>query len=72
MLSDLQTPGARIRLLREAKGWSQEELAKHVYVTQVAISHWEQNSRRPSRGSQIRLAEALGTSRAFLFGEAVA
>lgn len=71
-MTELQTSGSRIRLLREAKGWSQETLASKVYVTQVAVSHWEQDARCPSRRSQLLLAEVLGTTRMFLFGEQAA
>lgn len=71
-LTDMTTSGERIRFLRVAAGLSQESLAKKVYATQVAVSYWERNLRTPSRATQMLLAEALGTSRLFLFGEAAA
>lgn len=71
-MTDLQTPASRIRWLREAKGWSQETLASKVFVSQVAVSHWENGARLPTKQSQVLLAEALGTTRHFLFGELVA
>lgn len=64
--------GGRIRMLRLAKGWSQETLAEAVHVTQPAVAQWESNRWLPSRQSQFLLAEALGTTRTFLFAEAAA
>lgn len=70
--SDWTTVGGRIRFLREAKGWTQEVLAKHVHVSQPAVAQWETNKWLPGRQSQFLLAEALGVTRAFLFGEEAA
>lgn len=65
---DPNTPGGRIRMMRQAKGLTQEALASQVYVTQAAVAQWETNRWLPSRQSQYLLAEALGTTRHFLFG----
>jgi len=54
MLSDL------IREAREAKGWSQGELAKRVGVTRAAVSRWELDETAPTRHRAPRVAEALG------------
>lgn len=67
--SELGTPGARIRFLRLALGLTQKVLAAKVYSTQPAISQWESDLWLPSRQTQVLLAEALNTSRSFLFGE---
>lgn len=32
---------AQIKKYRNAKGWSQEELAEKIYVTRQTISNWE-------------------------------
>lgn len=69
---DPNTPGGRIRMMRQSKDMTQAALAERVYVTQSAIAQWETNRWMPSRQSQFLLAEALGTTRHFLFGEAVA
>jgi transcriptional regulator with XRE-family HTH domain len=68
----LDTPGQRIRFLRHANGLSQEALASKVYATQPAVSQWESDQWMPTKQTQVLLAEALNTTRAFLFGEAVA
>lgn len=65
---ELNTPGQRIKFMRKAKGWNQETLAAKVLVTQPAVSQWESDGVIPARQSQMLLAEALGTTREFLFG----
>lgn len=66
----LATPGQRIRFLRKARGMSQVTLAAKVYTSQPAVSQWEKDRWLPSRQSQNLLADALGTTRSFLFGDA--
>ena len=70
-VDDLSTPGKRLRLMRKAKGWSQETLAAKVYATQPAVSQWENDLWLPAMATQVLLAEALGTTRHFLFGDPV-
>lgn len=66
---ELSTPGKRIRFLRNSKEMTQETLARKVFVTQGAVAHWEADNTLPARPTQALLAEALGTTRAFLFEE---
>lgn len=68
-LSELATPGQRIRFLRNALGLKQSQLANKVYATQPAVSQWESDTWVPHRSTQVLLAEALNTTRTFLFGE---
>lgn len=68
----LESPGQRIRFLRLAHDLSQEALAARVYATQPAVSQWENDLWLPNKQTQVLLSEALGTTRSFLFGEAVA
>lgn len=68
-LTGMDTPGARIRFLRLAKGWSQETLAAKVMVSQPAVAQWEADTYVPGRQSQALLADHLDVSRTFLFGE---
>ena len=53
---------ARLRELREAKGWSQGELASRVGVSQDAIALWERGRREPSMGNFVAIARALEVS----------
>lgn len=51
--------GERIRELREAKGWTQLELAKRAGVTPQSVSRWEQGQSNPRLDQLTRVAEAL-------------
>jgi transcriptional regulator with XRE-family HTH domain len=42
------TLGERVRLIRLAWGWTQNQLAKAINSKQNVISHWENNSTQPS------------------------
>ncbi len=54
-----ETLGARIKRLREAKRWTQTDLADVLGVTAKAVSNWE-NDRNHPRGSMGALREAFG------------
>jgi transcriptional regulator with XRE-family HTH domain len=68
----LSTPGGRIRLLRTAKGWTQVTLASKVHSSQPAVSQWEKDRWLPEPYMRKQLAEILGTTQTFLFGEIAA
>jgi transcriptional regulator with XRE-family HTH domain len=59
---------ARIKEARQARGWSQQELAERVSVSQPTIVHWEQGTHIPRHLALARLADALGVSRQWLQG----
>jgi transcriptional regulator with XRE-family HTH domain len=52
----------RIAKLREAKNWSQEELADELGVDKTAVSHWENGISRPELSRIPDLAKALGVA----------
>lgn len=52
--------GRRIKQLREAKGWTQEELAERSGVSAQAVSHYETGRRSPLFSTAVHLAAALG------------
>ena len=62
--------GARLRTVRQARGWTQEALAVRCGVTAVTISHWEQRPDPTSMavGTLIALAQALHVSLGQLVG----
>ncbi len=62
---------ARIKEARQARGWSQQELAERVSVSQPTIVHWEQGTHIPRHLALARLADALGVSRQWLQGDSV-
>jgi transcriptional regulator with XRE-family HTH domain len=52
--------GKRVRDLREAKGWSQEELAERAGLHSVQISHVENGRNEPKLRTILWLAKAFG------------
>jgi transcriptional regulator with XRE-family HTH domain len=55
--------GQRVKQLREAKGWSQDELARRVGLTSKTISNYETGTRgvkEPPLSTVRALADALG------------
>lgn len=68
-LTPLDTPGQRIRFLRRSRDLTQETLARQVFTTQPTVARWEKDEFLPGKQAQVLIAEALGTSRLFLFGE---
>jgi len=58
--------GQRIRAHREARGWTQGDLAKRLGRTQTAVSYWESGQRGLSIDDLVDLAHALGVDGAEL------
>lgn len=54
----MDTMGARIKQLRQSKGWTQSDLARMVGVTKSAVSQWELGST-----ASIKLPEFLDLCR---------
>ena len=52
----------RIRLLRKLKGYSQQQMASIINLTQGAISQWENGLTTPSADQLISLADVFGIS----------
>lgn len=59
----------RIKELRKNRNLTQSELADLAGVTKTAISNWERGSYSPDSVNLKKLAEALGTTVAYLLGE---
>jgi transcriptional regulator with XRE-family HTH domain len=62
--------GARIRLLRKLRGLSQQALAESAGVTFQQIQKYERGANRVSASMLTRIASALDTPVAEMFGEA--
>lgn len=59
--------GDRIRMLRKAKGWTQEQLGGEVGVSREAVSQWEIGPTKNIKNRTFaRLVRALGTTQDYL------
>lgn len=58
----------RLRQLREARGWSQLDLAGECGLQSTAISHFETGTRAPSFDNLKKLADALNVNSDYLLG----
>lgn len=58
-----------IKVLRTKMGLSQEQLAKHVLVTQTAVSQWEKGRTFPDVQTQKKLAALFNVTIDYLLGE---
>jgi DNA-binding XRE family transcriptional regulator len=56
------TVGEKIKKLREAKGLSQNNLAKKIGVHNSNVCHWEKDRCEPSLISCVCLADVFGVS----------
>ena len=61
----------RIKSLRQKKGFSQQELAKLLFVNQTAVSQWERGVTNPSTDTAIALASLFDVSVDYLLGRNV-
>jgi transcriptional regulator with XRE-family HTH domain len=52
--------GRRIKEARQAKGWSQLQLAGRIGIGPAAVSHWEQDRYTPSPRHAARLEAIFG------------
>lgn len=63
--------GRRLRELRDARGWTQGQLAERARVPPAMISHFETGVRgAPSADNLVKLANALEVSLDYLLGRA--
>lgn len=58
----------RIKALREARGWTQAELARKMNMTRNGINSWEQGLSMPSPPSLVDLARLFSVSTDCLLG----
>ena len=62
------TPGERIRIAREALGWTQAVVAEKLGITIGTLSGYERNYRKPNLDMLRRLVTVLGVSADFILG----
>lgn len=59
----------RLKELRKEKGVFQQDIAKLVGTTKMAVSHWEKGHSEPSIAQLITLSEFFDVSVDFLIGK---
>ena len=63
------TFGARVKQLRERRGWTQQELAKHATIPYMTIWRIERDEHKYTRMDvAVKLARAFGVSLDLLCG----
>lgn len=63
----METMGDRIRHLRLAKGWTQDQLGHRLDVSRAAVSQWERGeSENIKIATYLQLCEELGTTPDYL------
>lgn len=62
------TPGERIRIAREALGWTQAVVAEKLGITIGTLSGYERNYRQPNLDMLRKLVTVLGVSADFILG----
>ncbi len=60
------TPGARLRAARIARGLTQDGLASRLGVSRSAIAQWETDRAGQIRGNLLRVADVLEVSLEYL------
>lgn len=64
---EVETMGDRIRMLRHAKGWTQQELGDRIGVSKVSVYQWERGVTADIKiRTFLKLVEALGTNTHYL------
>ena len=58
----------RLRVLRQARGLSQVDLARELGVTKQSVSNWENDNIQPSIEVLVRLAGVFSVSTDYLLG----
>lgn len=57
-----------IKQLREARGWTQAELARRLNISRNGVNTWEQGLSMPSLHFLVELAKIFSVSTDFLLG----
>jgi len=65
----MSTFGKKLREAREAKGLSQQELAKAIGTVHTVIGRYERDEMKPSIDVVRRLADEVNTTVGYLIGE---
>lgn len=61
--------GEKLQLLRKARGWSQEDLARQIKVSRQALSKWESGAAVPDTENVVALSRLFGVTTDYLLLE---
>ena len=64
----VQVIAERIKALRQARGWTQSELARRMGVTRNGINSWEQGLSMPSLSSLVELSKTFSVTTDYILG----
>lgn len=53
--------GTELAKLREGRGWSRSDLARHLRVSRTAVANWEENKAIPHAETRAKLSRLFGT-----------
>lgn len=65
-IADKKAIGARIKMLRKARGWTQKQLALKIGVRYEQLNKYEGGFHIPAIDTLVRLADALDTTMDYL------
>ena len=65
------TFGEKIRCLRKAREWSQEELAQRIHMNRLAVSRWESGFAQPDADEIAALSQVFGVTADYLMAESM-
>ncbi|GLX69828.1 helix-turn-helix domain-containing protein [Paenibacillus glycanilyticus] len=54
--------GEKLKAMRQASGWSQDELAEKLFVSRQSVSKWENNQNYPSIEIIIKISDLFGVT----------
>ena len=58
--------GEKIRNLRKARDWSQEDLSQRIHMNRLAISRWESGFAQPDADEIVALCQVFGLTADYL------
>lgn len=58
----------KIKALRDARGWTQADLARKLSITRNGVNSWEQGLSMPSPACLVDLAKVFSVSTVYLLG----
>ena len=53
-------------MIRKEKGWTQQQMADHLFVTRQTVSNWENNKSFPDLETIEQISEKLGIESKYL------